>query len=218
MIAGTSAQLYALTAGTRGPLKWSAGAGTIGPGGLFTAPRTARPRTVTIRVSARGALAQTLRVRVRPRGVEAPAPAAAAVRVAAPARAGRAGGTSLTPLQAMLFNDEVVLTTGASAPGMVTIVARADGKLLGSCSTPTGGGVTVTCRLPMAGAPRDALLDASARLLVGHRVLAHRAVSGAAVPAMKMASLLPTISGSSSSALAYLCSPALRRGGPGAIS
>ncbi len=218
MFAGTSIQLSALLAGPHGALIWSASAGTIGPGGLFTAPALEHARTVTIHAGAAGARGESLRIRVRPVPVEAAAPAAAALSPARPGPGGRARGADLTPLQAMLFNDEVVLTAGAQQAGMVTIVARADGKLLGSCSTPTPGGVTVTCRLSMHGAPRDAILDASARLLVGHHVLARRTVSGAAVPAMKMASLLPAATGSSQSALAYLCSPALRRGGPGAIS
>jgi hypothetical protein len=211
MIAGTSVQLSALEAGAQGPVQWSSSAGTIRPGGLFTAPLGARARTVSIHARARGARGESLRVLVAPRPDEPAAPAAAA-----PAAGGSA--TGLTALQAMLFNSEVVLTTRAQAAGMVTIVARAEGKLLGSCSTPTPGGVTVTCRLSMAGPPRGALLDASATLLVGHRVLARQTVSGAAVPAMKMASMLPATSGSSHSALAYFCSPALRRGGPGAIS
>jgi hypothetical protein len=211
VIAGTGVQLSALEAGAQGPVQWSSSAGRIGAGGLFTAPPGVRARTVTIRARARGARGASVRVLVAPRPAEPAAPAAAS-----PTPGGSTKG--LTALEAMLFNREVVLTTRAQAAGVVTIVARADGKLLGSCSTPTSGGVTVTCRLSMAGPPRGALLDASATLLVGHRVLARRSVSGAAVPAMKMASMLPATSASGQSALAFFCSPALRRGGPGAIT
>src|SRR4029077_11156453 len=107
--------------------------------GLFTAPVVSRARTVTVHASAPGAKGQSLRVSVRPRGVEAAAPAAAALNPVAPSPPRRAGRPALTPLEAMLFNREVVLTTGAQAAGIVTIIARANGKLLGSCSTPTPG-------------------------------------------------------------------------------
>jgi hypothetical protein len=154
-----------------------------------------------------------MRATVEPAHVDRAAPAATTF---APAGLGRSG-QALAALSAMIFNRELVITTGAGRAGTLTIVARANGSLLGSCSEPTTAFTAATCRVSMRRAPRDAFIAITARLLAGHKVLGTRHVSGVALPTMKMAALLPNIAGAKS-ALSYICSPALRVGGPGAIS
>jgi hypothetical protein len=210
--AGTSIQLTALTDGGGGPVSWSAGAGKIRSNGLFKAPLARRPRRIAIRASAPHARPQRLFVTVVPAPAVRAAPAATD-----PAKAvSTVEGRGLGALSAIIFNRQLVATTSAGSAGIVTIVAHAGGRLLGSCSTPTAGGVGDTCRLSLRGAPRDAEIAVTARLLVGHRVIGSRHVSGVALPTMRMAALLPGLKGGKS-ALAYMCSPALRIGGPGAI-
>jgi hypothetical protein len=206
--AGTSVQLTALTDGGGGPVAWSASAGKIRSSGLFKAPPATRPLRVAIRAAAPHARAQRLLLTVVPPAANRAAPAASA----GTARS----GAGLGPLSAIIFNGELVATTDAGSAGIVTIVAHADGRLLGSCSTPTAGGLGDTCRLSLHGAPRDAEIAVTARLLVGHRVIGSRHVSGVALPTLRMAEMLPGLKGGKS-ALAYMCSPALRVGGPGAI-
>jgi hypothetical protein len=142
------------------------------------------------------------------------APAAASVS----ATGTGAGGQALGSLSAIILNRELVITTAAGRAGIVTITGRAGGRLLGSCSSVTPAGVGVTCRLSLHGAPRSAELRVTALLRAGHRVLGSRRVSGIAVPTMRMLARLPGIKGGVSAAFAYICSPSLRLGGPGAIA
>jgi Lysyl oxidase/Bacterial Ig domain len=217
--AGTSVQLSALADGASGgrgvgPVTWSASGGEIGPSGLYTAPRVSAPTAVTISANARGAHGQTMRLEVDPVPAAAAAPSASTL-----AATGLGTRTqALGALAAMLFNRELVVTTAAGQAGLVTIVAHANGQLLGGCSEPTPAGVGVTCRLSLHGARRNADIAVTARLLRGHRVLGVRHVSGVALPTMRMAALLPATTGPTQSALSFMCSPALRTGGPGAIS
>jgi len=213
---GTGAQLTALADGATGPVTWSASAGTISPSGLFLAPRVDGPTTVSITAAAPGARGQSMRVAVDPVPASASAPAPAAASVGATGTG--SGRQALGSLSAIIINRELVITTGAGRAGIVTIVARAGHRLLGSCSNATLAGTGVTCRLPLRGAARNADLHVSAALRSGHRVLGSRRVSGIAVPTMRMLTRLPGIKGGVSAAFAYICSPSLRLGGPGAIA
>jgi hypothetical protein len=118
----------------------------------------------------------------------------------------------------MIFDRSLVVTTAAGRAGIVTIVVRAGRKTLGSCSQSTPGGVGVTCRVSLHGVSQHAKLAVSAVLRSGHTVLGSRRVSGVAVPMMKLMARLPGIKGGMSSMFSYICSPALRSGGPGGIA
>jgi hypothetical protein len=211
---GTATQLSALAAGAAGPVRWVASSGQISPDGLFVAPRVERPTTVTIAAGAPSARGDALRLTVDPVPTAAPAPAAASVS----ATGTGTGGQALGSLSAIILNRELVITTAAGRAGIVTITARAGHRLLGTCSNPTLAGVGVTCRVPLRGAARNADLHVSAVLRSGHRVLGSRRVSGVAVPTMRMLARLPGLKGGVSAAFAYICSPSLRLGGPGAIA
>ncbi len=213
---GTAAQLTALADGATGPVTWTASAGTVSSGGLYLAPHVDVPTTVTIAAAAPGARGQSLQVTVDPLSASASAPAPAAASVSATGTG--TGRQALGSLSAIIINRELVITTAAGRAGIVTITARAGDRLLGSCSNATLGGVGVTCRLPLRGAARNADLHVSAVLRSGHRVLGSRRVSGVPVPTMRMLTRLPAIKGGVSAAFAYICSPSLRLGGPGAIA
>jgi hypothetical protein len=152
-------------------------------------------------------------VRVAPTPTTVAAPAAASLAATGLGN----GAQALGAMSVMIFNRQLVVTTAAGRGGVVTIVARAGGRLLGSCSDVTPGGVGVTCRLPLRGTKRNARIAVTARLSSGHRVLGARRISGVAVPIMRMASLLPRLKGGSS-ATAFICSPELRVGGLAAIA
>jgi hypothetical protein len=214
LTSGTAAQLTALSEKASGPVRWSAAAGEIGASGLFVAPHVSVPTSVVIGASTDGARPATLRVMVDPAPADTPAPAAASV--AATGLGGR--GQALGKLSAMIFDRSLVVTTAAGRAGIVTIVVRAGRKTLGSCSQSTPGGVGVTCRVSLHGVSQHAKLAVSAVLRSGHTVLGSRRVSGVAVPMMKLMARLPGIKGGMSSMFSYICSPALRSGGPGGIA
>ena len=214
MTAGTAAQLSAVTGGDTGPVTWTASAGQVSSSGVFIAPRVERPTAVTVGASAAGAKAQTLQVTVDPVHAGGAAPTAASV--SATGVGGR--GQALGALSAMIFNRQLVVTTAAGQAGVVTILARAGHRLLGSCSEPTQAGVGVTCRVSLRGSSPRARIAVSAVLRSGHRVLGSRRAAGVAVPMMRLMAKLPGIKGGMSSMFSYICSPALRTGGPGGIA
>ncbi len=213
---GTGAQITALADGASGPVTFASSAGEISSSGLFIAPRVDRPTAVTIAGAAPGARGQSLDVTVDPVSASATAPAPAAASVSATGTG--TSGQALGSLSAIILNRELVITSAAGRAGIVTITARAGHRLLGSCSNATLAGSGVTCRVPLRGAARNAELHVSAVLRSGHRVLGARRVSGVAVPTMRMLARLPGIKGGVSAAFAYICSPSLRLGGPGAIA
>jgi hypothetical protein len=213
---GTAAQIDALAAGTGGPVTFTSSAGEISSDGLFIAPHVDRPTAVTIGVAAKSARGQSLDVIVDPVSSSASAPAPAAASVSATGTG--SSGLALGQLSAIIINRELVITTAAGRAGIATITARAGHRLLGTCSNTALAGTGVTCRLSLRGASRKADLHVSAVLRSGHRVLGSRRVSGVAVPTMQMLAKLPGIKGGVSAAFAYICSPSLRLGGPGAIA
>jgi hypothetical protein len=207
MLAGTSAQLSAVLAGGRGPVRWSASAGAISPGGLFTAP--AGGRTVVLRANYPGAHADTLRVRVVAAAEPRPAPAAVATVSSGPAAARAAGAAPVGALQAMLFGKELVVTAQIGTPGRVELSAQVGTRELGSCSLRTPGGFGFTCRLAMRGASAVERMTVVARVWKGRTLIARRRISGF-IPNMKMVDNLPAFGGKSVSPLEFICSPALR--------
>ena len=212
---GTAVQLSAVTAGAGGPVTWSSSAGRISAHGLFVAPRVDAPTAVTIDAAAAGTRGQSVHVVVAPPAAPTAAPTAATVAATGLGTAGQGLGA----VSAMIFNRDLVITTAAGRAGVATISADAGRRFLGGCSSVTPAGVGVTCRLSLHGASRDARIRVSAVLRSGHRVLGSRSVAGVAVPMMKLMARLPRLAGGGmSSMFSYICSPALRTGGPGAIA
>ena len=212
---GTAVQLSAVTADAAGPVSWSSSAGKVDAGGLFLAPRVDAPTMVTIDAAAPDARGQSLDVVVDP----APAPAAAPTATNVSTTGLGGAGQGLGALSAMIFNRELVITTAAGRAGVATIAAHAGRRLLGGCSSVTPAGVGVTCRLSLHGASPHAQIRVSAVLRSGHRVLGSRSVAGVALPMMKLMARLPRLAGGGMSTMfSYICSPALRTGGPGAIA
>ncbi len=212
---GTAVQLNAITAGASGPVSWTSSAGSIAADGLFVAPRVDAPTAVTIDAAASGARGEPVHVVIAPAPADAAAPTAASVSATGLGGAGQGLGA----MSAMIFNRELVITTAAGRAGIATIAADAGGRLLGSCSSVTPAGVGVTCRLSLRGASLHAQIRVSAVLRSGHRVLGSRSVAGVPLPMMKLMARLPRlVGGGMSSMFSYICSPALRAGGSGAIA
>jgi hypothetical protein len=196
-------------------VSWSSSAGSVAADGLFVAPRVDAPIPVTIHAAAPGTRGQSVHVVVAPAPADTAAPTAANVGATGLGGAGQGLGS----MSAMIFNRQLVVTTAAGRAGVVTVVAYAGRKLLGGCSNATPAGVGVTCRLSLHGASVHARIRVSAVLRSGHRVLGSRSVAGVALPMMKLMARLPRLAGGGmSSMFSYICSPALRSGGPGAIA
>ena len=180
VIAGTSVQLSAVLADSTPGVSWSASAGSISSGGLYTAP-SVPPAGGTVTLLARGARGGEDRrtIAIAPVPPAAPAPTAPLPEGAASASA--AGGpklalSSVSPgvsqPEAMLVGHTLVMTAKALMAGRVALGASLYGRSLGGCTIPTPAGRSFTCRLALAksispGAP----IATAASLQVGDRTL-----------------------------------------------
>jgi hypothetical protein len=179
MIAGTSVQLSAIVANDSPGVSWSASAGTITSGGLYTAPSvppSARTVTVTA-VSAEGARDQsTITIMPVPANVAAPAAPLSAEEVPSSlprSTRSRLGGSSsavspaVAPPEAVLVGRTLVMTTGVTVAGRVRLSAYLGKRRLGSCEIQTPADRSFTCRLTLGG---RVSLHAPVRVLASLRV------------------------------------------------
>jgi hypothetical protein len=216
MLAATSTQLSALLAHARGRVHWSASAGSITAGGLFTAPPAPPPgRFVTVSASYPGASTATVAVRVLPQSSPlaapaAPLPPAAGQAAGTGGRAVPAGGALLSRPQAELFNGELLVSTLVGGAGRVQVSASSTAHTVGGCSVSTPGHLEVTCRVSLRGRPILTSLKITVRLSAAGRTLASRSVSGT-IPAMKMVMGLPLGATTKASPLDFLCAPSLAK-------
>jgi hypothetical protein len=182
MIAGTSIQLSAALADNAPRVSWSASAGSISPGGLYTAPSVA-PAGGTVTLLARGARGGEDRraIAIAPVPPAAPAPTAPLPGAAASTSAASGGGPKLalssvssgvSQPEAMLVGHTLVLTAKTLVAGRVGLSASLDGRSLGGCTIPTPAGRSFTCRLALAKSiSPSAPIATAASLRVGDRTL-----------------------------------------------
>ncbi|WP_217914909.1 lysyl oxidase family protein [Miltoncostaea marina] len=138
IVAGLSMQLSALVGNGPGGVTWTASAGTITPGGLFTAP--AKPATVTIRATSNddpSAFAEVT-VQVTAAQVQAPAPTTKPRPLIKRLRVGRVG-TRLV----------VAKVTAGPKRGKVRVTATLKRTVLGRCVRNVRAGKTVTCKITL---------------------------------------------------------------------
>jgi hypothetical protein len=204
MLAGTSVQLQATVTGEAPKVTWSvdgkpggsAAAGTITPGGLYSAP--AQPPSggsalVTARTASGASDERRIAITTPPPPQAAPlavppAPAAPAVPGSGVAGAQAGGGkpavgARLSALRAHRIGRWLVLTVTPRRAGLVRLRAFAGGRLLGSCSTRTPAGRSFACRLRYPGGLRtSARIAAVASLRVNGKVVAVKRRAAARVP------------------------------------
>jgi hypothetical protein len=179
MIAGTSVQLSATVADDGHVGAWSASAGSIASGGLYTAP-SVPPAGGTVTVTAastQGAHDQrTIEIVPVPRAE--PAPAAPLPTGAASSPIPGDGGNvspsspAVSRPEAMLIGHTLVMTTEATAAGRVALSAYLGKRRLGGCGTQSPANRSFTCRLTLGGrvSPHTPV-SALASLRIGGRVL-----------------------------------------------
>jgi hypothetical protein len=201
MIAGTSIQVSAVVAHTGSDVTWSANAGHLTSGGLFTAPSQA-PHGGSVVLSAtiaNGAQDQRA-ITIVPVPSDQAAPAAPLAAQAEP--------------QAQWIDGKLVMTTRVRETGRVRLTAYFRKKRLGDCAAETPANRSFTCRLELGKALWHASIGVVASLRVGGKVLTSGRAA-APIPQMQMSvpaavSELPRngdAASAASSALAYICSP-----------
>jgi hypothetical protein len=105
------------------------------------------------------------------------------------------------------------MTTTVSAPGRLSLSARLHGRLLGGCVVKTPAERSFTCRVRLARGLRHAAIEIQASLRSASQVL-RQTRRPAAIAPMKMPLATPLGgSGLTASSSAFVCGPALRRGG-----
>jgi len=189
MLAGTSVQLSALVADDSPEVTWSASAGSITSGGLYTAPSEPPAGGVAV-ITARSSKGAAASVAITIQS----APAAVSLPVAGPATP--AGGAPISTLPpppvsrpvAMLIGRKLIMTTRASKTGRVRLSAYLGHRLLGTCAARTLAGRSFTCRLTLGkGISLRARITVVASLRIGNKVV-QSLRPPARVPEMKMTS------------------------------
>jgi hypothetical protein len=215
MIAGTSVQLSALVTNDSPDVTWSASAGTITPGGLYTAPSTP-PAGAAVAIAARS-----------PRGAEAhvtiairPVPASSSAPAATPSKACRTAPHTqiVCRPEAMLIGRKLIMTTRVSRAGHVRLSAYLGHRLLGGCAAKTPGNRSFTCRLTLGRSVRlSSRITIVASLRIGSGVISSTRPA-APVPEMKMVgpsgpptthALAGTASAGRASSWRFWCSPSM---------
>ncbi len=207
MIAGTSVQLTAAVTGDSPEVTWSASAGSITSGGLYTAPSTAGGTAeVTARSSKGAAAGVAIAIQSTPAAVSIPAAGAApSSGVATPQPA-------VYRPTATLIGRKLIMTTKASKAGRIRLGAYLGHRLLGTCAAKTLANRSFTCRLTLGKRIRlNSRITVVASLRVGSEVF--RSTRAAApVPEMKMAGgrkHATHIVGRKASAWQFWCSPSM---------
>jgi hypothetical protein len=203
MIAGTSVQLSALVTRDSHPVTWSASAGSISAGGLYTAP-SAPPTGGTVIVTAhtsRGAHDQAT-ISILP----VPAPES---RPAAPL-ALSSPPPVIYPPHVILVGRRLLMTTRVSRAGRVRLSAYLGRHLLGTCVARTPANRNFTCRVTLDENIRlNARIGVLASLRIGRTVF--MSVRRAApVPRMRMTGSRPLHGHTAAAAsLQFWCTPCL---------
>ena len=183
MLVGTSVQLSALVANDGPGVTWSASAGSITPGGLYTAP-SEPPAGGVAAITARSSKGATASVAIAIQ----PAPAAKSLPAA---ESGTPPKSSTHPPaiyrpQAMLIGRKLIMTTRASKTGRIRLSAYLGHRLLGTCAARTLAGRSFTCQVTLGKRIRlDARIAVLASLRIGHKVM-QSLRPAAPVPEMKM--------------------------------
>jgi hypothetical protein len=184
MVAGTSVQLSTVVTNDSPNVTWSAGAGAITSGGLYTAPSTPPAGGVAVIAarSSKGAQAQVA-IAIRP----APAAAAApAVGSSAHCKFPSHPQGVCRP-EAMLIGRKLIITTRVSKAGRIRLSAYLGHRLLGTCAAKTLADRSFTCRLTLGKhISLNAHIAIVATLRVGGKVLSNTRPAER-VPEMKMA-------------------------------
>lgn len=164
VVTGTSVQLSAV-APPGAAVAWSASAGTVTDGGLFTAP--AVPGRVTVRASVEGGAADVVTLEVVPRPVSRPAPlpstapegdsAAPPVRPLVPRAPTVFPRRAIEKATAERTGRYVVVTVTPGRSGRLRIVLRRGGRTLRACTVRGVAGRSVTCRLRRPASGRGAV-------------------------------------------------------------
>jgi hypothetical protein len=199
MYAGSSVQLSAVT-DDDSEVTWSASAGSITSGGLYTAP-VEPPVGGAVLITARSAKGTEDQIMVIIEPVpavrdESVAPLPSAPGASSPPTPGVTppmppGKSSFHPpildrSEAMLIGRQLIMTTRVSRAGSVRLSAYVGHRRLGTCAARTAGDRSFTCRLTLGKRLRlDARIAIVASLRIGRRVL-RSARPAALVPQMKM--------------------------------
>jgi hypothetical protein len=221
MIVATAVQLGALVQNDDPTsVTWSASAGSITPGGLYTAPSeppTGGAAVITAHTS-RGAQAQaTINIvpvpPAEPLPVAGPSPTAPAGLGGAPGGAALGESSSHPPPifkpAALLVGRRLVLTTKVTEAGRVRLSAFLRGHRLGTCAILTPADRSFTCRLTLAKTVSlSARISVLASLRVGSTILSSLRPA-APVPRMSMKSTTPFHTGASAALASgqYWCGP-----------
>ena len=210
MVAGTSLQLSALVENDSSAVTWSASAGAITSGGLYTAPSTP-PADGTVVVGANaGGVEASITITILPVPASQSEPVAIPVAESATTTPPAAGSGTIhsSPAhsstvyrpQAMLIGRRLVMTTKATKAGRIRLSAYLGHRLLGTCVARTLPGRTFTCRLTLGqDIPLDSRLGILASLRIGSRVLSSWRLP-APVAQMKMKVNTPNVRAASTAA------------------
>ncbi len=208
LTAGTSIQLSALSSDGATAVAWRASGGSIDSDGLFTAPRQPPAGgSVLLTALAPGGARDEREVAIVPAAIPQPAPAAPLPPVWDRLSSG------LSMPQAMLVGRTLVMTTTVSVAGRLSLGARLHGRPLGRCAAKTPAERSFTCRVRLARGLRHAAIEIDASLWSAHQVL-RQTRRAAPIAPMEMPLATPLGgTGLTASSSAFVCGPALRRGG-----
>lgn len=152
MYAGTSVQLAAAVGQASSAVEWSASAGTITSGGLYTAPSTPPAGgSVTITASSANGAQDQVMIAILPQPVPQAAPAASTPQAISSPPSGKSSPSSpvLYRPAAVLIGRKLIMTTRASVAGRIRLSAYLGHRLLGTCVAETPAGRSFTCRLTL---------------------------------------------------------------------
>jgi hypothetical protein len=219
MFTGTSVQLSALVTGDGPSVAWSASAGSITAGGLYTAP-TEPPAGGSVTITARSAKGAEGKVAIAVRPAPAPQAAPAAAPVSSspqPSKTATHPAAALSRPVAMLIGRRLIMTTRVGEAGHVSLRAYIGHRPLGGCMANMPGNRVFTCRLTLGRRVHlSSRISIWATLQVGRTTL--RSLRPAArVPEMKMngsgrraaGTAVSRSSTSLSSWPAFWCSPSM---------
>ncbi len=188
MTAGTSVQLRAVTSPLGNSVEWQASAGSISPGGLYTAPSTAGSVTILAKGADGGLDQRTIAILAVP--VPQPAPEAPGPTIVP---AGGVQGVQVkavpaevTRPQVALIGRSLIMTTLPTVAGRIRLSAYLGHRRLGSCVTSTPADRSFTCRLRLARSiSKRARISVLASLRVGDTIVSSRRPA-APITQMKM--------------------------------
>jgi len=169
MTAGTSVQLSAHVENDSEAVTWAASAGTITPGGLYTAPGVVPPgATVTVSATSVRGASDSRTITINAISVPLPAPEAPLASSGVQGSRESSRTASVSRPQVALIGRSLIMTTLPTAPGRVRLSAYLGHRRLGTCVTVTPADRSFTCRLRLArGLPLHARISVLASLRDG---------------------------------------------------